>query len=190
MLSYLVFSTIDINLQASKQPEHPRKSKQNDSESSHNFKMTIEFGSAHSSLQHRQGLESVKYASIYIKHSNSNQYLNFHDDPISYECVLYSWDHPKLNFRRHWMARLKLSLKAHSILIACCPSLIVLEPLSIAKTSDFSNLEGFPAMPGWTNSALSAMPRITNCAVAQLVTAPPRGCPPRGFKPGGRPQVL
>ena len=28
------------------------------------------------------------------------------------------------------------------------------------------------------------------CAVAQLVTAPPRGCPPRGFKPGGRPQVL
>ena len=29
-----------------------------------------------------------------------------------------------------------------------------------------------------------------NCAVAQLVTAPPRGCPSRGFEPGGRPQVL
>ena len=30
---------------------------------------------------------------------------------------------------------------------------------------------------------------VDNCTVAQLVTAPPRGCPPRGFKPSGRPQV-
>ena len=134
---YLVFSAIDLDLQASKQPEYPRKSKQNDSESSHNFEMTIEFGSAHSSLQHRQDFESVKHASIYIIHHNFNQYLNFRDDPIRYVCIFDSWDHPKLK---------ALDVEARSsphrgFRIACCPSRVVLAPLRIAKTSDFSILK-------------------------------------------------
>ena len=134
---YLVYSSIDLDLQASQQPKCPGKSKQNDSESSLDFQMTIEFGSAHSSLQHRQGFESVKNASIYIKHHNINQYLNFHDDPICYECVFDSWDHLKLK-----ALDVEARCSPHrGFRIACCPSRGVLAPLRIAKTSDFGILK-------------------------------------------------
>jgi hypothetical protein len=79
----------------------------------------------------------VKHASIYIKHHNFNQYLNFRDDPIRYVCIFDSWDHPKLK---------ALDVEARSsphrgFRIACCPSRVVLAPLRIAKTSDFSILK-------------------------------------------------
>jgi hypothetical protein len=53
----------------------------------------------------------------------------------------------------------------------------------------FESVYDLNAMSGLQNLSLQNRMNITNCAVAQLLTAPPRGCPPRGFKPDGRPQV-